>query len=128
MQEVVPGGAWKSILLQIIEVADEGGLQSGDQGGVDPFAVEGRLDEEARPKLRAIAIDDTPFDEDRDASQVLDDLVGWFERRKHDARQRELNRRMRDPNADQEALLAEKQAQLSERRARLGLNNAPGKT
>lgn len=128
LQEVVPGGAWKSILLQIIEVADEGGLQSGDQGGVDPFAVEGRLDEEARPKLRAIAIDDTPFDEDRDASQVLDDLVGWFERRKHDARQRELNRRMRDPNADQEALLAEKQAQLAERRARMGLNNAPGKT
>ena len=127
LQEVLPAGAWKSILLQIIEVAAEGSLQPGGDGGVDPFAVEERLDEEARPKLRAIAIDDTPFDENDDASQVLDDLVGWFERRRLDARQRELNRKMRDPNADQDALLTEKQAQLIERRARMGLNNAPGK-
>jgi hypothetical protein len=128
LQDILPAGAWKSILLQILEVAEEGGLQAGESAGVDSFLVEDRLDEEARPKLRAIAIDDSPFDEGRDVSRVLDDLVGWFERRRLDARQRDLNRRMRDPNADQEALLAEKQAQLIERRARMGLNNAPGKT
>ena len=90
-------------------------------GSVDAFAIEGRLDEEARLRLREIAIDDTPFDSERSPEQVLGDLIAWFERRRLDARQRELNQRMRDPNADQDALLAEKQAQLLERRARLGV-------
>ena len=33
-------------------------------------------------------MDTTPFDEDEGAEQVFDDLVGWFERRRLDARQR----------------------------------------
>jgi len=125
LQEILPAGAWKSILLQIIAAADDGLLlpEKDDSPGraVDAFAIESRLDEEARLRLREIAIDDTPFDSERSPEQVLDDLVAWFERRRLDARQREVNRRMRDPNADQDALLAEKQAQLLERRARLGV-------
>lgn len=123
LQEILPAGAWKSILLQIIAAAEDGLLLPGESdspsGGVDAFAIESRLDEEARLRLREIAIDDTPFDSERSPEQVLEDLVSWFERRRLDARQREVNRRMRDPNADQDALLAEKQAQLLERRARL---------
>jgi DNA primase len=121
LQEILPGGAWKSIILQIVEAAAEGLLLGGDQRGVDPFAIESRLDEEARLRLREIAIDDTPMDSERSAEQVLADLVTWFEKRALDVRRRELNQRMRDPNADGDALLTEKQAQLLERRARLGV-------
>lgn len=126
LQEMLPIGAWKSIILQIVEAAADGLLRSGDQGGVDAFAIEERLDEESRLRLREIAVDDTPFDGERSAEQVLQDLVDWFQRRRLDARQRELNKRMRDPNADQDALLAEKQAQLMERRARMGVGSETG--
>ncbi len=122
-QEILPAGAWKSIILQIIEAAEAGCLLESDDAGhraVDAFAIESRLDEEASHRLREIAIDDTPLDSERSAEQVLIDLIAWFERRQLDMRKRDLNRRMRDPNADQDALLAEKQAQLLERRARIG--------
>ena len=112
LDEILPIGAWKSIILQLIEAAGEGVR-------VDAFAIQERLDEEAAMRLREIAVDETPLDAEEAADQILDDLVQWFERRRLDARQRELNRRMRDPNADQDALLAEKQAQLQERRARI---------
>ncbi len=121
LQDILPVGAWKSIILQILEAADEGLLLAGEQGGVDAFAIESRMDEEAQRRLREIAVDDTPYDEDSSAEQVFDDLVGWFERRNADVRQKDLNRRMRDPNADQDALLAEKQKQLQDRRARMGV-------
>lgn len=127
LQEILPGGGWKSIIVQILEAANEGLVLTGPAGeprGVDPFAVETRLDEEAALRLREIVIDDTPLDAERSAEQVLDDVVAWFERRRLDVRQRELNRRMRDPNADQDALLAEKQAQLQERRARMRAGRA----
>ena len=124
LQDILPVGAWKSIILQILEAADEGLLLAGEQGGVDAFAIESRMDEEAQRRLREIAVDDTPYDEDSSAEQVFDDLVGWFERRHADVRQKDLNRRMRDPNADQDALLAEKQKQLQDRRARMGVGSA----
>ncbi len=127
LQEILPVGGWKSIILQIVEAANEGLLRprddSGGGGEVDAFAIESRLDEDARLRLREIAMDNAPFDSERSLDQVLEDLVAWFERRGLDARQRELNQRMRDPNADQDALLAEKQAQLVERRARLGVGS-----
>ena len=123
-QDILPVGAWKSIILQILEAADEGLLLAGEQGGVDAFAIESRMDEEAQRRLREIAVDDTPYDEDSSAEQVFGDLVGWFERRHADVRQKDLNRRMRDPNADQDALLAEKQKQLQDRRARMGVGSA----
>jgi len=138
MQDVLPVGAWKSIILQIVEAAGEGLLLSGEQKGVDAAAIEARMDDEARRRLREIAVDDTPFDSqhksdgspnttdsvERSVEHVFDDLMRWFERRRLDARQRELNRKMRDPNADQDALLAEKQKQLMERRARMGVGSA----
>ena len=124
LQEILPVGAWKSIILQILEAAEEGLLLPGDQKGVDPVAIESRMDAEAQRRLREIAVDETPVDEDTSAEQVFDDVVGWFERRRLDARQRDLNQRMRDPNADQDALLAEKQKQLQERRARMGVGSA----
>jgi len=102
--------------LQIIESAGE--------GGVDPFAVESQLNEEARLRLREIVVDDAPIDGERAKDRVLDDLIGWFDRRRMDARRRDLNRRLRDPDADDAALLAEGDALLLERRARLGLGSS----
>jgi DNA primase len=120
LQEILPEGSWKSIILQIIAAADEGLLNVGESGGVDLFAVEARLDEDAVRRLREIAIDDTPVDAERPVDNVLDDLIGWFDRRRSAPREQETTRRLRDPNEDHDALLAEKQKQLLERRARIG--------
>ena len=123
LQEILPVGAWKSIILQIIESAGEGSLIAGGEGGVDSFAVESQLDEEARLRLREIAIDDAPIDGERTADQVLDDLIGWFDLRRIAAREQDLKRRLREPEADHTALLAERHALLLERRARLGVGS-----
>jgi hypothetical protein len=126
LHEILPVGAWKSIILQIIESAGEGSLITGGEGegGVDSFAVESQLDEEARLRLREIAIDDTPIDGERSAAQVLDDLIGWFDLRRIAAREQDLKRRLRDPDADHTALLAERHALLLERRAHLGVGSS----
>jgi DNA primase len=119
LQEILPAGAWKSIILQIIESADEGMLLTGQDGGVDSFAVESRLDEDARLRLREIAFDDTPVDGERTADQVLDDLIGWFDLRRIAACEQDVKRRLHDPEADHAALLAERHTLLLERRAYL---------
>jgi DNA primase len=123
-QEILPAGAWKSIILQIIESAGEGLLIAGGAGGVDSFAVELQLDEDARLRLREIAIEDAPIDGERTADQVLDDLIGWFDLRRIAAREQDLKRRLRDPEADHTALLAERHALLLERRAHLGVGSS----
>ncbi len=124
LQEILPVGAWKSIILQLIESAAEGLLIADGEGGVDSFAVESQLDEEARLRLREIAMDDAPIDGERTADQVLDDLIGWFDLRRIAAREQDLKRRLRDPEADHTALLAERHALLLERRAHLGVGSS----
>jgi hypothetical protein len=109
LHEVLPVGAWKSIILQIIEAAAD--------GRVDSLEFESQLDEEARLRLREIAMDETPVDGERTADQVFDDLIGWFELRKLAAREKDLKRRLSDPNADHAALLEERHALLLEKRA-----------
>lgn len=121
LQEILPAGAWKSIILQIIEAAADGLLDSA--GGVDAFAVESRLDEDARLRLREIAIDDTPTDVERSTEKILDDLIGTFDKRRRKLLEQELNRKMRDPDADHAALLTERDALLSESRARFGVGS-----
>jgi DNA primase len=123
-QEILPVGAWKSIILQLIESAAEGLLIADGEGGVDSFAVESQLDEEARLRLREIAMDDAPIDGERTADQVLDDLIGWFDLRRLAAREQDLKRRLRDPEADHTALLAERHALLLERRAHMGVGSS----
>ena len=121
LQEILPVGAWKSIILQLIEAAEAGLLVAGGEGGVDSIAVEAQLDEESTHRLREIAIDDAPINGERTADQVLDDLIGWFDLRRIAAREQDLKRRLSDPEADHTALLAERHALLLERRAHLGV-------
>lgn len=119
IEELLPAGAWKSILQAIIDAAQQGELAATPGGGVDAFAVEARLDREAGSRLREIAVDDTPIDDDHPEEQILADLIGWFEQRRLAARGQELTRQLRLSEEDYEALLAKKDAALRERRARL---------
>lgn len=119
LEDLLPLGAWKSIIRAIIDAAQQGETSATVAGGVDAFAVEARLDREAQGRLREIAVDDTPIDVERSAEQVLSDLMDWFERRLLTARGQELTRQLRDSDDDYEDLLAQKDAALRERRARL---------
>jgi DNA primase len=116
LNDVLPDGAWKAIILQIIEAAAE--------GRVDALVVESHLDDEARLRLREIAIDDTPLDSERTSDQIFGDLIGWFDLRQLTAREKDLRRRLSDPEADHVALLEERHALLLERRARLGVDSS----
>lgn len=121
IEEIVPLGAWQGIIHAIVDAGQRGELAAAEGGGVDPFAVESRLDEEARRRLREIAVDDTPLDVARPAEQVLADLIAWFEERLRTARDQELTRQLRISDEGYEDLLAKKDAVLRERRARLGV-------
>lgn len=125
IEEIVPLGAWKAIIREILEAGQQGELAAtraaGEGGGVDPFVVEARLDHESRARLREIAVDDTPIDAERSGEQVLGDLLGWFDERRHAAQGHELTRQLRISDEDYEGLLAKKDAALRERRARLGV-------
>jgi DNA primase catalytic core len=125
IEEIVPLGAWKAIIREILEAGQQGelavSLAAGEGGGVDPFVVEARLDHESRARLREIAVDDTPIDAERSVEQVLGDLLGWFDERRLAARGHELTRQLRISDEDYEGLLAKKDAALRERRARLGV-------
>jgi DNA primase len=116
LHDVLPAGAWKSIILQIIEAAADGRVGS--------LEFESGLDEEARLRLREIAMDDTPIDGERTADQVFDDLIEWFDLRKLTARERDLKRRLSDPDADHAALLEERHALLLERRSHLRIDSS----
>jgi DNA primase len=124
LHETLPEGSWKSIILQIIAAAEDGFVLSGEPGGVDPFAVESRLDEDAVHRLREISVEEGPIDTERSAQQVLEDLIAWFDRRRSAPREQETTRRLRDPSEDHDALLAEKQKQLLDRRARINASSS----
>lgn len=126
IEELVPLGAWKTIIREILDVALQGEASAAAGGGVDPFALESRLDAESRLRLREIAIDDAPIDSERAAEQVLADLIGWFEDRRRTARGHSLTRQLRISSEGYEDLLAKKDAALRERRARLGLRSSSG--
>jgi hypothetical protein len=116
LHQVLPAGAWKSIILQIIEAAAS--------GRVDSLVIESQLDEEARLRLREIAIDDMAVEGERTTDQVFDDLIGWFDLRKLTAREKALKRRLSDPDEDHLALLEERDELLLERRARMGVDSS----
>jgi hypothetical protein len=127
LAEILPEGSWKAIIMQIIEAAGDGLLRTDGEGGVDAFAIEARLDEDARRRLREIAVDDSPLDSERPGEQVLEDLIGWFDARRAAAREKELKRMLGDPTQDHDALLAERHALLLERRARMRVGTEIGK-
>jgi hypothetical protein len=86
-------------------------------GAVDVFAVEDRLDSEARARLREVAVSELLAAPEAPPEQVLDNLLKRFSKRRIDAQMKELTRRMREPDADIDELLREKQQLSDEVRA-----------
>jgi len=123
---LLPEDPWKTVALQLIDAALEGCL--GEDGAVDYFALADRLDQAALSRLRQISVGEELVDNDTPALKMFDDVMRWFGERGLDARERDLQRRMQEPGADQLALLRERQRLLEERRAARGYRSgvAPG--
>ena len=106
-ESLLPGGSWKAVVGALLDAAESGWTDRS--GCVDLFAVEERLDEDARARLREVAVEDELF---RSAAAepelAIDALVGRLDKRRIAARQRELTRKMADPEADHDAILREK--------------------
>lgn len=122
IDELVPEGSWKSILMLLIDAAQDGALD--DSGAIDLDLLEDRLDGEASARLRRVAVDDLGEDSETPPERMLEDLLGWFAKRRRSADEDLVTQKLRDPNADVEELMARKQKQLEEkRRAALGVPN-----
>ena len=122
IDDLVPMGSWKSILMLLIDAAQDGQLD--DSGAIDLELLEDRLDSEASARLRSVAVDDLGEDSESSPVRMLEDLLGWFAKRRRSADGDLVTQQLRDPNADVDDLLARKQKQLEEkRRAALGVPN-----
>ncbi len=122
IDDLVPMGSWKAILMLLIDAAQDGQLD--DSGAIDLELLEDRLDSEASARLRSVAVDDLGEDSESSPVRMLEDLLGWFAKRRRSADEDLVTQQLRDPNADVDDLLARKQKQLEEkRRAALGVPN-----
>jgi hypothetical protein len=122
IDDLVPMGSWKAILMLLIDAAQDGQLD--DSGAIDLELLEDRLDSEASARLRSVAVDDLGEDSESSPVRMLEDLLGWFAKRRRSADGDLVTQQLRDPNADVDDLLARKQKQLEEkRRAALGVPN-----
>ncbi len=106
-ESLLPEGSWKAVLGALLDAAGEGIVD--ETGAADHFALEARLDEDARSRLRMVAMDDELFRGETPPERALRDLVARLEKRRIDALQKELTRRMGDPEEDQEAIFREKE-------------------
>ncbi len=119
-EQRLPEGSWKAVIQQLLEAARHRALAS--DGAIDLFRLEERLDHEARSRLREVIVDDLPIPSDTPVEQILADLLRGFEKKRLEARERDLLRRLSDPNADHLMLLRERQRLVEERKAALGLD------
>ena len=121
IDELVPEGSWKSILLLLIDAAQDGRVD--DAGAIDLAVLEDRLDGEAAARLRRVAVDELAQGSETSPERMLDDVLSWFAKRRRAAEKRQVTREFANPEADQEDLLAKKQKQLEERRAAMRISN-----
>ena len=106
-EALLPEGSWKAVLGALLDAGSESVVDG--TGAVDHFVLEDRLDEDARARLRSVAMDDDLFRGETAPRRALHDLVVRLEKRRIDALQKELTRRMGDPEEDQEAIFREKE-------------------
>ena len=107
--------------MLLIDAAQDGNLD--DSGAIDLELLGDRLDGEAAARLRHVAVDDIVEDSETPPERMLEDVLGWFEKRRRSADENLVTRQLRDPNADVDELMAKKQKQLEERRAAQALRN-----
>lgn len=122
LDKLVPDGSWKAIVLHLADAALEGRLDG--TGRIDLFGIEERLDEEASGRLRSVALEEALGDGDHAPERVLEDVLRRFEAKRLELLERDLKRRMNEPDADPMALLRERQRLVEERRAVLGIVSA----
>ncbi len=106
LESLLPEGSWKAVVVSLLDAAAAGLLD--ESGAADLFALEERLDEDSRARLRAVAVDEELFRGDVPPERALRDVAARMEKHRVDAMQKELTRKMSDPEADQDALLREK--------------------
>jgi DNA primase len=119
IDELVPEGSWKAILMVLIDAAQDGRVD--DSGAIDLDLLEDRLDDEAAARLRRVAVDDWVQDSDTSPDRMLEDILGWFMKRRRAAEKSQVTREFHNPDADHDDLLARKQKQLEERRKAQGV-------
>jgi DNA primase len=106
LESLLPEGSWKAVIGSLLDASEAGTL--APSGVADLFALEERLDEDARARLRGVAVDDELFQGETRPGRAIREVVGRLEKRRIDALQKELTRRMGDPEADHTAILREK--------------------
>jgi DNA primase len=106
LESLLPEGSWKAVIGSLLDAASTKTLDAS--GAADLFALEERLDEDSRSRLRAVAVDDELFRGEIPPDRAAREIVQSLEKRRVDALQKELTRRMGDPEADQDAILNEK--------------------
>ena len=112
LESLLPEGSWKAVIGALLDAGDGGSIDAS--GAADLFALEERMDEDSRSRLRAVAIDEELFRGETPPEQAIREIVRTLEKRRVDALQKELTRRMGDPEADQDAILKQKK-KLQER-------------
>jgi len=123
LPEVLPASAERDVVLALLDAADAGLI--GDDGGVDTRAMGDRLAEESDLVLREALFDDSLESGDsgehggQDRAEVIGDLVGRFTKKKTEALQSDIKRRMTEPDADKLAHLRELDEVLRKKREQL---------
>jgi DNA primase len=119
---VLPDGSYRAAITALLGAADAGLLDPS--GAADVFALEEQLDEDATVRLREVALDSERFQGEVEPEEAIDAIVGRFEKRRIDALQKELTRKMSDPDADRDELLRQKTKLKSEGLGILRANDA----
>jgi len=119
INEVLPGSPYKRLVMSLADAAAEGLVER--EGGIDVHACESRLDAELVGLLHDVLVDESLLDQETPPSEVLVHLVGRYVAKDLEAREKELKRRMQEPEADLQALLRERQQLLERKRAAVGV-------
>ena len=106
LESLLPAGSWLAVIGALLDAADTGDLDAS--GAADVFMLAERMDEDARARLRAVAVEEELFRGETQPSDAIRDIVRALEKRRIDALQKELTRRMGDPEADHAAILEQK--------------------
>jgi DNA primase len=119
MHDVLPEGSWKDLAFKLIEAAEAGCVDA--EGAIDANRAGERLDAADRALLHDITVDDALLDSEIPAEEVFEHLLSRYQVKDLEAKEKELTRRMQDPEADLQTLLREKQSLLERKRARAGI-------
>jgi len=118
MQEALPECRLKALVFAFLAAAGDGHLDGA--GRVDIRALEESVDPETLQLAYSVTVDEGLIPSNTPPAEVLRQIVGKFVKNKYKAEQKEIQRRLDDPDEDQERALSDLQALLVRRRAQGG--------